>query len=88
MTTKKNSIKNGWTLLILVLAGVLLGSFISHISNGVSFLKWLDFGKSFGLTSPLVLDLGILVLTFGLTVRITIGSLVGIALAVIIYKLI
>lgn len=88
MAKKINNIKNGWTLLILVLAGVLLGSFISHLSKGVSFLKWLDFGKSFGLTSPVVLDLGILVLTFGLTVRITIGSLIGIAAAIIIYKLI
>ena len=36
---------------------------------------------------PIVLDLGILVLTFGLTVDITVAGILGIVIAIIIYRL-
>lgn len=55
--------KNGWALFLLILAGVVLGSFISQLTSGVAGLSWLNFGKSFGLTKPLTLNLGVLVLT-------------------------
>lgn len=58
--------KNGWALFLLILAGVVLGSFISQLTSGVAGLSWLNFGKSFGLAKPLTLNLGVLVLTFGL----------------------
>ena len=45
-------------------------------------------GKNFGFTTPFVLDLGILVLTFGLKIKITIGSILGILIATIIYHFI
>ncbi|MBQ5881561.1 MAG: DUF4321 domain-containing protein, partial [Bacteroidales bacterium] len=41
--------------------------------------------KSFGLSNPLTLDLGVLVLTFGLTIKFTIASIIGIVIAAIIY---
>lgn len=80
--------KNAWTLLLLALAGIVLGAFLGHLAAGVPALSWLDFGQSFGLTSPLVLDLGILVLTFGIRISINIASIIGILIAVIIYRLI
>lgn len=80
--------KNGWTLLLLILAGIVLGGFIGRLASGVSALSWLGYGQTFGLTSPIVLDLGILVLTFGLTISINIASIVGILIAIIIYRLI
>ena len=70
--------KNYWVLLLLVLAGVVLGGFIGELTSNVSFLHWLSYGQSFGLQKPLVLDLGILVLTFGLTIKITIAGIIGI----------
>ncbi|MCR5202394.1 MAG: DUF4321 domain-containing protein [Lachnospiraceae bacterium] len=79
--------KNAWTLALLVLAGIVLGSFIAQVTQDVSFLKWLNFGQSFGLKSPVVLDVGIIVLTFGLTIKITLGSLIGILIAIIVYKI-
>ena len=60
--------KNVWVLLILLLTGVVLGGFVGHVTEGISFLSWLSFGESFGLNTPLVLDLGILVITFGLSI--------------------
>ncbi|MDD6482632.1 MAG: DUF4321 domain-containing protein [Lachnospiraceae bacterium] len=80
--------KNYWTLLILILAGVVLGGFIGQLTADIPALSWLNYGRTFGLSSPLVLDLGILVLTFGLTIKITIAGIIGIVLAIIIYRLI
>jgi hypothetical protein len=79
--------KNYWVLLLLVLAGVVLGGFIGELTSNISFLHWLSYGQSFGLQKPLVLDLGILVLTFGLTIKITIAGIIGILLAILIYRL-
>ena len=80
--------KNAWALFLLLLAGIVLGGFIGTLAAGVPFLSWLNYGQSFGLTSPVVLDLGVLVLTFGLTIRITIASIIGVLLAILIYRLI
>ena len=37
--------------------------------------------------SPIVLNLGILVLTFGLSIKITLASIVGVVVAILIYRL-
>ena len=55
--------KNGWALFLLVLAGVVLGSFIGHLASGVSALSWLDYGMNFGLSNPIKFDIGVMVLT-------------------------
>lgn len=78
--------KNNWALFLLILAGIVLGGFIGYLSRNVSFLSWLDFGQEFGLDSPIVLNLGILVLTFGLRIKITIASIIGIIISVLIYR--
>lgn len=79
--------KNYWALFLLLLAGIVLGGFIGSLAEGVSFLSWLNYGQSFGLASPIVLDLGILVVTFGLNIKITIASIIGVLIAIIIYRL-
>ena len=79
--------KNYWTLLLLVLAGIVLGGFIGELTSNVSFLSWLNYGQRFGLSDPLVLNLGILVLTFGLKIKITIAGIIGILIAILIYRL-
>ena len=80
---KKMKSKNGWTCLLLVLAGVVLGGFIGNLFPS----SILNFGQTFGLTSPMVLDFGILTITFALTIKITIASILGIVLALIVYRL-
>lgn len=78
--------KNFWILLIMLLAGIVLGGFMGQLANGISWLSWLNFGQSFGLDSPLVINFGILVITLGLTIKITMASIIGIAIALIIYR--
>lgn len=77
--------KNSWVLLLMVLSGIVLGGFIGEMAQGISFLSWLNFGQSFGLNDPLVLNLGILVITFGLSIRITMAGIIGIIIAIITY---
>ena len=78
--------KNFWILLLLLLSGIVLGGFIGSLASSVPFLSWLNFGQSFGLDTPLVLNLGVLVITFGLTIRITMASIIGVAIALLIYR--
>ena len=80
--------KNFWILLIMLLAGIVLGGFMGQLANGISWLSWLNFGQSFGLDSPLVINFGILVIDLGLTIKITMASIIGIAIALIIYRMI
>lgn len=78
--------QNIWILLLLMLAGVVLGGFIASLVANVSFLSFLAYGKTFGLTSPLNLDLGVLTLQFGCTINFTIAGILGIILAFFIYR--
>ena len=83
---RKAGSKNAWVLLILMLAGIGVGGFIGNLTSGVSGLSWLNYGQSFGLDNPLVLNLGILVITFGLTIKITIASIIGMIIAGLVYR--
>ena len=76
--------KNGWLLWLFILIGIVLGGLIAELTASVHALSWL----SYGLNSPLVLDLGVLVLTFALQIKITIASIIGVILAIIIYRFI
>lgn len=80
------SSKGKWTLLLILLSGIVLGGFLGHLCRDISWLSWLSYGQTFGLSSPVVLDLGVLVLTFGLTITINIASILGIVLGIVIYK--
>ncbi len=78
--------KNFWILLIMLLAGIVLGGFLGSLAEGIPWLSWLNFGQSFGLDAPLVLNFGVLVITFGLSIRITMASIIGLAIALVIYR--
>ena len=88
MAKKKTKSKNVIVLISLLIVGVVLGSFLSSLALKVKFLSWLNIGGHFGLTSPFVLDIGILALTFALSFHVTIGSIIGVIIAIVIYKLI
>lgn len=79
--------KNNWALFLLLLSGIVLGGFIGSLVAGIPALSWMNYGQTFGFAEPIVLDLGILVLTFGLTIKINIASIIGVLVAIIIYRL-
>ncbi len=70
----------------MILAGIVLGGFIGMLAEGVPALSWIGYGQSFGLESPITMNLGILIISFGLSIKITIASILGVVLAIIIYR--
>lgn len=74
--------KNNWACFLLILAGIVIGGFIGTLFPST----WLNYGQTFGLAEPVKLDLGIILITFGLQIKITISSIIGIILGIIIYR--
>ncbi|MBO5282388.1 MAG: DUF4321 domain-containing protein [Lachnospiraceae bacterium] len=73
-----------WVFIVLVLIGFVIGRFIGTYFSG----SFLNYGQTFGLSNPIVLDLGFIILTFGLQIQITIASVIGVAIALIVYRFI
>lgn len=78
--------KNIWILLIFILSGLVVGGLLGEIASKVDFLWWLGYGESFGLASPVELDLSIIKITFGLLFKINIASIIGMAISIFIYR--
>ena len=78
--------KNIWILLVFILSGLVIGGLLGELASYVDFLGWLSYGQEFGLTSPVVLDLNIMKLTFGLQLKMNISSIIGMAIAIFIYR--
>lgn len=78
--------KNIWILMIFILSGLVVGGLLGDLAGNVDFLWWLGYGESFGLTAPLELDLSIIKITFALSFKINISSIIGLILAIFIYK--
>ena len=83
MATKE---KNIWILLIFILSGLVVGGLLGELASKVDWLWWLSYGESFGLDNPIVLDLSILKITFGLMFKISVSSIIGMGLAIFIYR--
>lgn len=78
--------KNIWILLVFLLSGLVIGGLLGNLASQVSWLNWLAYEQQFGLESPIILDLSVLKLTFGLMFKINVASIIGMILAIFIYK--
>lgn len=78
--------KNIWILLVFILSGLVIGGLLGKLAASVPWLWWLSYEQEFGLETPLVLDLNILKLTFGLMLKINVASIIGMVLSIFIYK--
>ena len=76
--------KAKWVFIIVVLIGFVIGGFIGTYFQGT----FLNYGKTFGMNSPIELDLGFIILTFGLKIQITIASVLGVIISLLVYKFI
>lgn len=78
--------KINWVLIIVILIGFMIGRFIgTFFATGA--LSFLNYGQNFGLTSPVELNMGFIILTFGLQIQITIASVLGVILSLLVYRL-
>ena len=78
--------KNFWILFIFILAGIVIGGLLGELAKNTEWLWWLNYGESFGLENPITLNLNVIKLTFALMFKINIASIIGMALAIFIYK--
>jgi len=70
--------------LFLICAGIVTGSLVADLTVGVSWLSWLSYALPFGLTSPFVLDLGVVAFTFGLALNLSVAVIIFVATAIFI----
>ena len=78
--------KGTLVLLIFILSGLVIGGLLGDIASKVDWLWWLSYGESFGISSPIELDLSVIRISFGMMFKINIASIVGMALAIFIYR--
>ena len=57
----------------LLLIGIVVGTLLARVSASVPALGWLSYSLTFGLESPLVLNLAVIRLTFGLSVDLCVS---------------
>lgn len=78
--------RNAWSLLLFMLGGIVIGGFAGTTLGQLPYMEWLSYSNSFGITSPLTLDFGIVVIQFALLIKFNIGGIIGLLLGVIVYK--
>ena len=83
MATKE---KNIWILIIFILSGLVVGGLLGELASQVDWLWWLSYSQNFGLENPIVLDLSVVTITFALMFKINVASIIGMILAIFIYK--
>ena len=77
-------------LLVILVLGALIGSVIGEVIGALAPGGYVEAiftrGITPGLSPPAVLDLKVVTLTLGFTMRINLASAVGIALALLVYR--
>lgn len=75
-----------WITLLLVCAGIVAGSLVAEVTAATPVLRYLAYGLDFGTTAPVTIDLHVLIVTFGITIKITVSHILFIALFLVIGK--
>lgn len=78
--------KNIWILLVFILSGLVIGGLLGELASRVDWLWWLSYSQTFGLQDPIVLDLSVVKITFALMFKISVSSILGMLLAIFVYK--
>ncbi|WP_368488548.1 DUF4321 domain-containing protein [Clostridium sp. BJN0013] len=70
-----------------IFLGAICGSLVGDaIGNNFTFLSFLKNFYSIGMTEPIVLNLKVMVLTLGINFSINIVTIIGIIMAIILYR--
>lgn len=78
--------KSTWIIILFICAGLVIGGLLGEVASQVDWLNWLSYGQTFGIENPFVLNLEVLSLTFAFSLNINIASIIGLALAIFLYK--
>jgi hypothetical protein len=85
--TPKRGHNPWWILVVIVIAGAMLGSVLANAVGQFTYLSW--FGRSLmvGVTPPVVIDLHVLTVTVGVLVRLNLAVLLGILIAAYVFRM-
>ena len=83
-----SGLKKTIAFLFFLLAGIVFGTILGRVCEGVSFLKWLSYTMSVGLDtgSPVVLDLIVFKLAFGITLSVNAAQIICVIISLIVYN--
>ena len=78
--------KSTWIVILFILTGLVIGGLLGEVAAQVDWLSWLSYGQTFGIENPFVLNLNVLSLTLAFALHINIASIIGLAIAIFMYK--
>lgn len=78
--------KNTWIVILFIFAGLVIGGLLGELAAQVDWLTWLAYGQTFGIQEPFVLNMNVLSLTFAFSVNINIASIIGLGIAIFLYR--
>lgn len=76
-----------WVLVIIVIGGAMLGSVFADAVGQFTYFAPLAHSVVFGVSPPVTLDLRVMTLTLGVTVRLNLAVVLGIIAAVYLFRL-
>lgn len=78
--------EKNWMVILFIFAGLVIGGLLGEVASQVDWLGWLAYGQTFGIENPFVLDFNVLSLTFAFALHINIASIIGMAIAIFLYR--
>jgi len=76
-----------WILVVIVIAGAMLGSVLANAVGQFTYLSWLGRSLTVGVAPPVVIDLHVLTVTVGFLVRLNLAVLLGILVAAYVFRM-
>ncbi|HEV2439226.1 MAG TPA: DUF4321 domain-containing protein [bacterium] len=76
-----------WILIVVVVAGAVLGSVVADALGQFTYLAPLGHSVAVGVDPPVTLDVRVITLTLGFVVRLNLATVLGIIAAVYIFRL-
>ncbi|MCB2292513.1 DUF4321 domain-containing protein [Clostridium algoriphilum] len=83
----KSAEKKSSYFIFFILLGAISGSFIGELlGDNMNALEFLKSTYTIGMSNPMLIDLKVLSITFGINFNINIMSIIGIILSIILYR--
>lgn len=76
-----------WVLVIIVIAGAVLGSVFAEAVGQFTYLAPLSHSISVGIDPPLRIDLRVIAVTLGFIVRLNLATVLGIIIAIYVFRM-
>ena len=84
---KRTSREPWWILIVVVIAGAMLGSVVADSLGQFTYLAPLGHSVVVGVDPPVTLDLRVITLTLGFVVRLNLATMLGIIAAIYVFRL-